>query len=117
MLPATRGIFAGTMVFGSTPTTSAGIPVMGETIDVILDLTAVTGTNPSLLFEIQWSMDGATWASSEPADIFDPLTTAPKTVAKQFEAKGPYFRACATVTGTNTGTDTPTFTGTANAYI
>jgi hypothetical protein len=114
-LPATKGIFAGTVVFGSTPTTSAGIPVPGdaEAVDIILDLTAVTGTGPSLVLEVQWSMDGGTWASAEPKDAFDPLATAPATVAKQFDVKGPYFRVSITVSGA----DNPSFTGTANAYI
>jgi hypothetical protein len=114
-LPATKGIFAGTVVFGSTPVTSAGIPIPGDatSISIVLDLTAVTGTQPALTFEVQWSMDGGTWASAEPKDAFAALTTAPVTVAKKFDVKAPYFRVSITVTGT----DTPTFTGTANAYL
>lgn len=114
-MPATKGIFAGTVVFGSTPVVSAGIPVPGdaESIDIILDLTAVTGTSPSIVLEVQWSMDGGTWASAEPRDEFTAISTAPTTVAKQFDVKAPYFRVSITVTGG----DTPTFTGTANAYL
>jgi hypothetical protein len=114
-LPATKGIFAGTVVFGETPVTSAGIPIPGDssTVAVVLDLTAMTGTSPSLTFEVQWSMDGGTWASAEPADAFNALTTAPVTVAKKFDVKAPYFRVSIAVTGS----DSPTFTGTANAYL
>ena len=110
-MPATIGIFAGTVVFGSTPTTSAGIRANGDWVDIVLALTGMTGTSPSITCEVQWSMDGGTWASAAPADVFDPLT-APGTVARRFETKAPYFRVSITVTGTNT----PTFTGTANAY-
>jgi hypothetical protein len=113
-LPVTKGIFAGTVVFGATPTTSAGYPIGdSDSIDIALDLTASAGTNPELVLEVQWSMDGGTWASAEPPDTFAPLTAAPETVVKRFDVKAPYFRIAITVTGA----DTPTFTGTVNAFI
>lgn len=112
-MPVTKGIFAGTVVFGTTPTQSAGQPVGAEDfVDIELALTAVSGTSPALTLEVQWSMDGATWASAEPPDVFDPLT-GPATVVRRFDVKAPYWRVSITVTGTNN----PTFTGTANAYI
>lgn len=107
------GIFAGTVTFGTTPTQSSGIRVSGDSIGITLALTTMTGTSPSLTLEVQWSMDGATWASSEPPDVFNALTAAPSTVVKRFDVKALYFRVAITVTGTNS----PTFTGTANAYI
>jgi hypothetical protein len=112
-LPITKGLFAGTVTFGATPTTSAGYPVGDrDTLSVFLDLTATSGTSPSLVLEVQWSMDGSTWASAEPSDAFDPLT-APVAVVRNFTVKAPYFRISITVTGSNT----PTFTGTVNAYL
>jgi hypothetical protein len=114
-MPTTKGIFAGTVVFGLSPTNSVGIAVPGgaDTVAVVLDLTSMTGTGSSIEFEVQWSMDGGTWASAEPRDSFAPLSTAPASVAKRFDVKAPYFRASITVTGA----DSPSFTGTANAYL
>lgn len=112
-MPTTQGIFAGTVVFGTTPTTSAGIRVSEDWIGIQLSLTAMTGTGASIVLEVQWSNDGGTWASAEPPDVFDPLTTAPAAVAKRFQVKAAYFRVAITVSGTNN----PTFSGNANAYV
>lgn len=111
-MPTTQGIFAGTVVFGVTPTTSAGIRVSQDWVAIDLNLSSMTGTG-SLVLEVQWSDDGGTWASAEPLDVFDALTAAPVSVAKRFDVKGAYFRVSITVTGA----DSPTFTGTANAYV
>jgi hypothetical protein len=109
-LPAANAIFAGTVL----TSTQAGV---GQTqkptdswIGVVLNVTDVTGTNPSATFHIQWSLDGAVWADAQPRDAFDPITS-PCTVAKRFDVKAPYWRAAVDITGT-----TPSFTGSANAY-
>lgn len=113
-MPAAKALFAGTVSFNAAaPTTSTGIPIFTDTLAIALDLATVTGTSPQLDFEVQWSMDGGTWASAEPADTFDPLTGAPRTVVKSFAVKAPYFRISTAVTGT----DNPSFTGTVNAYF
>lgn len=112
-MPTTQGIFAGTVVFGTTPTQSAGIRVSQDWIGIQLNLTAMTGTGASIVLEVQWSDDGGTWASAAPPDVFDPLTSAPAAVAKRFEVKAEYFRVSISVAGPNN----PTFSGNANAYV
>lgn len=111
-MPTTQGIFAGTVVFGTTPTTSTGIRVSQDWIGIVLNLTGMTGAG-SIVLEVQWSDDGGTWASASPPDVFDALTTAPASVVKRFDVKAEYFRVAITVTGANS----PTFSGTANAYV
>lgn len=72
-------------------------------LSVQLNVTAVTGTTPSLTVEVQWSSDGVSWASAETPDVFTAITAA-KSVVKQFPAKGQYARLKYTVSGT-----TPSF--------
>ena len=109
-MPVTNPIFSGTAM----TSTAAGVgQVLGATspwVSVVLNITAVSGTDPSAVFHIQWSLDGTNWADAEPRDQFDPIT-APCTVVKRFDAKGIYWRACVDITGTS-----PSFTGSANAY-
>lgn len=110
-MPSTEAIFAGTVFTSTAATYSTPSPATQDWIGVVLNVTAVSGAGPSIVFSIQWSMDGATWADSEPVDAFDPIT-GPVTVAKRFDVKAKYWRAAVTVTGTNS----PSFTGSANAY-
>lgn len=110
-MAATVGIFAGTVFTSTAQTMSQVINTTSDWIGVVLNVTAVSGTDPSVVFSIQWSMDGGTWADAEPADAFDPIT-GPTTVAKRFAVKAPYWRAAVTVSGTDA-----TFTGTANAFV
>lgn len=111
-MAATEAIFSGTVFTSTTATYSTPSPSTQDWIGVELNVTAVSGTSPSVTFSIQWSDDGGTWADAEPPDTFDPITTAPTTAAKRFDVKAAYWRAAATVTGTNS----PSFTGSANAY-
>jgi hypothetical protein len=83
---------------------NAGRQFLDATVlDVQLNVTAVTGTTPSLTVEVQWSSDGVTYASAETPDVFAAITAA-KAVVKQFAAKGEFARLKYTVTGT-----TPSF--------
>lgn len=104
-------IFAGTVFTSQTATYSTPSPADQDWIGIELSITAVSGTSPSILFEIQWSDDGATWASADPPDTFSPIT-GPLNVDKRFDVKARYWRAAVTVSGTNS----PSFTGSANAY-
>lgn len=82
-----------------------------EYLAVLVDVTAVSGTSPSNTFSIEWSNDGSTWATSDPADSFTAITAASKKV-KVFQAKGLYARLAWTITGT-----TPSFTFSASATV
>jgi hypothetical protein len=73
-------------------------------ISVMLDVTAVSGTSPSMTVSVQWSNDGVTWFNADPADAFTAITAAGK-VVKWFTVKGLYARLNYAITGT-----TPSFT-------
>jgi hypothetical protein len=109
-MPVANPLFSGTVL----TSTAAGVGQVAGTTDswiaVVLNVTDVQGTGAAAVFHIQWSLDGAVWADSEPRDQFDPIT-APTAVCKRFDVKAKYWRACVDITGTN-----PSFTGSANAY-
>lgn len=77
---------------------------------VLLNVTAATGTSPSLTVEVQWSNDGTTFASAATPDTFTAIT-ATGAVVKSFPVKGRFCRLKYTITGT-----TPSFTLTATGY-
>lgn len=104
------GIFAGTVFTSFAATVSQALPSSATWISVILNVTEVTGTDPSVVFSIQWSIDGGTWADG--GDYFPPITE-PTCVVQRFQGKAPYWRCVVEVSGT----DSPTFTGTANGYV
>ena len=109
-LATTNPIFSGTV----TASASASMPVLKSSQDwigIVLSITAVSGTAAAVVFGLQWSMDGQTWADADGARDEFAAITAPCTVARRFDAKAPYWRAYITVTGT-----APSFTGSANAY-
>lgn len=76
----------------------------GASVAIIVNVSAVSGTGPTLDLKVQWSHDGSTWADGEPADSFVQITAA-KIVAKIFARKGPFYRLVWTLGGT-----TPNFT-------
>jgi hypothetical protein len=80
-------------------------------VSIILNVSDVAGTNPEIVFGLQWSNDGGIWADATPAkDEFAPIT-APCTIIRRFDVKAKYFRPYVNVTG-----DGASFTGSANAY-
>ena len=83
----------------------------GDEVAVMLDVTAVSGTTPSMTVSVQWSNDGSTWFSADPADSFTAITAATK-VTKSFVIKGLYARLSYAITGT-----TPSFTFAAHSII
>ena len=83
----------------------------GDDLAVMLDITAVSGTTPSMTVSVQWSNDGSTWFTADPADTFTAITTATK-VTKTFTIKGLYARLNYAITGT-----TPSFTFAAYSVI
>lgn len=109
-MPSTNPIFSGT-ISASATNTMPTLKSSQDWIGVVLNVTAVSGTGASVVFGLQWSMDGATWADAAPAaDEFAPIT-GPAVVARRFDCKAPYWRAYVKVAGTGAS-----FTGSANAY-
>lgn len=72
--------------------------------NVLLDVTAVSGTTPSLVIGVQWSTDGSTWFDADPADVMTAVTAVGRKT-KGFNVKGSWARITWTITGT-----TPSFT-------
>lgn len=81
-----------------------------EQLALLADVTAVTGTSPSMTLSVEWSWDGATAFASDPADQFAAIAAAMKRV-KEFDIKAPYYRVVWTITGTS-----PSFTFSLRAY-
>lgn len=76
-----------------------------QNLSVLVDVTVVSGTTPSMTISVEWSDDsGTTFAQADPADAMTALTTT-GTKAKIFQVKAPWFRVVWTITGT-----TPSFT-------
>lgn len=73
-------------------------------LNVAINVTAASGTTPSMTVTTQWSNDGLIWFDADPVDAFTALT-AVKGVVKQFPVKGAYARLVWAITGT-----TPSFT-------
>lgn len=84
----------------------------GANLNLLADITAVSGVTPTLDLSVEWSHDGGTtWAVAEAADTFSQVTAA-KTVVKQFAVKGPDYRVKWTIAGT-----APSFTFSVRAYV
>ena len=76
----------------------------GANLSVLVDVTAVSGTGPSMTVKVEWSHDGTNWFAGDTADAFTAMTATGKK-AKQFSVKGLYARLNYAITGT-----TPSFT-------
>jgi len=84
----------------------------GETINLLVNVTAVSGTTPNLVLSVEWSSDGTNFATPDgAADAFAAITTT-ATKVKQVERKGKFYRVVWTITGT-----TPSFTFTVHEYM
>jgi hypothetical protein len=86
------------------------VPDLGEILNILLDVTAVTGTTPSMTVSMEWSHNGTTFAAVDTAEAFVAITAAKVTV-KGFPIRAPFYRLVWTITGT-----TPSFTFSASAY-
>lgn len=82
-----------------------------DTLDILVNVTAVSGTSPTCALTVEWSNDGTTWAKGDPPDAFTSITAA-TTVVKSFGTKGRWFRLVWTLGGT-----TPSFTFDASASV
>lgn len=96
-----------------TSTADAGRVVNSQQdwMSIGINISAVSGTNPTAEFRVQWSYDNVSWADSIPKDVIG-TATQPVSVIQRFAVKAPYWRLVVTVGGTN-----PSFTCTANALI
>jgi hypothetical protein len=85
---------------------------LGEDISLLVDVSAVSGTGPTLDLTVEWSHDGGTtWATADPADAFAQITAAGAKV-KAFAVKAPAYRLRWTIGGT-----TPSFTFSLREYV
>lgn len=85
---------------------------LGSRVNLLADVTAASGTTPTLDLTVEWSHDaGTTWAASDPADAFTQITAA-TVKAKQFNVKAPTYRVRWTIAGT-----TPSFTFSVREYL
>lgn len=75
-----------------------------DTIALAVDVTAASGTTPSMTVSVEWSFDGTSFFVADTADAFTAITTTKK-VVKLFDVKAPQYRVVWTITGT-----TPSFT-------
>jgi hypothetical protein len=88
------------------------VPEAGSQLSLLLNVTAASGTTPSMTVSVQWSDDGGTtWADADTADAFQAITAAKVTV-KAFQVRAPMYRLAWAITGT-----TPSFTFTALAFV
>lgn len=85
--------------------------LQGKRLNLALNITAVSGTSPSMTVSLQWSFDNVNWFTPSPADAFAAQTAA-ATVLQQFAAKAPFVRVNYAITGT-----TPSFTFQLDLYM
>jgi len=76
----------------------------GDTLSLLVDVSASSGTTPTLDLSVQWSFDGIAWATAETPDSFTQITGT-GTKVKTFTVKAPHYRVVWVITGT-----TPSFT-------
>lgn len=79
-------------------------------LSIEIEVTAASGTSPSVQFSVLWSDDGINWAAA-PDNIGAALTAVGNAVAT-VPVRGALFALAYAVTGT-----TPSFTVTAQAFV
>ena len=89
---------------GTSSTVAAGVtPELGDLI-LLVDVTAASGTSPTLDLTVEYLMDGGTtFAKGDPADAFTQIVAAGVAV-KSFVLKGTAYRIAWAIAGT-----TPSF--------
>lgn len=83
----------------------------GLNLNLLVEVTASSGTTPTLDFTIEWSMDGTNFGALQAPESFTQITAATVRRLQQFPIKAPFFRLVWTVAGT-----TPSFTFSASRY-
>jgi hypothetical protein len=113
-MPVGKNLFTAQTITASIAAPPVTVPVGDVSyIAVGVTVSAVSGTNPQAVFQVQWSFDGSTWTDpgSDPEDIVATMT-APGSRARRIPVKASYWRLGAVVTGSS-----PSFTVTGNALI
>lgn len=89
------------------------LPERGELLHILIAVSAVSGTTPSMTPSLSWSDDGtaATLVPADPTDAMTALTATPGAL-KTFQVRGQWYQINWTITGT-----TPSFTFAAYAYV
>lgn len=77
----------------------------GETLALLSDVTAASGTTPSLTFSVEWSHDYTVFAPADPVDTHGAAITAADKRVKVYAVKGSSYRVVWAISGT-----TPSFT-------
>lgn len=98
----------------TTTGTSAAIDVgdFARALSLLANVTAASGTTPTLDLSVEWSHDGGTtWAAGDPADAFTQSTAASAKI-RQVALKAPTYRLRWTIAGT-----TPSFTFAVSEYL
>lgn len=93
---------------------NSGAVGLGKSLNVgiIVEVTAQSGTTPTLDFSVEWSADGITFAVAQPVDTFTQITTVvPTRAVKLFAVKAPFLRLVWTLAGTS-----PNYTFSASRY-
>lgn len=84
-----------------------------EFASILISVTAVSGTAPTLTPAVQWSDNGGTtWYGSDPADVFTTIS-AVGNVVKTFQVRGTSMR----LTWPLPGGTTPSLTFAASAVV
>jgi len=97
----------------TTGNSAALVCEKGLNLNLLVEVTAASGTTPSLALTVEWSMDGTNFGALDTApDGFTAITAATVRVVKQFPVRAPFFRVVWTITGT-----TPSFTFQASRYV
>ena len=91
---------------------SAAVPAGGavsygrpDTIALAVNVTASSGTSPSMAIGVEWSLDGTNFLAADPADAFTAAFTANGGKVKLFNVLAAMYRIVWTISGT-----TPSFT-------
>lgn len=82
-------------------------------VNADLDITAQSGTTPTITVSVEWSHDGGTtWVTADPADAFTQVGAATARKMKSFVVKAPLARFVWTIAGT-----TPSYTFSIDAFL
>lgn len=71
-----------------------------DSINLVVDVTAVSGTSPTLDLSVEWSHNGTDFAAVDTPDTFTQITGTTKKV-KRFTIKGSHYRVVWTLAGTS----------------
>ena len=81
-------------------------PADPRSVSIFVNVTAQSGTTPTLDIAVQWSVDGTNWYPVDgTADSISQYAAVTGLKAKQFTVKGPYYRISYVIAGT-----TPSYT-------